>query len=96
MLSALVTPALPSPMVVAAAHNGVALVIGVIWKLAANKGRIEKAKYRQIHEENLFQSVGDLCLGQIFMFQQDNDPKHTAIKLPRNGLKQEGHYLGMA
>uniref|UniRef100_A0AAZ3QHX8 Transposase n=1 Tax=Oncorhynchus tshawytscha TaxID=74940 RepID=A0AAZ3QHX8_ONCTS len=45
-------------------------------------GRIEekmnRAKYREILDENLFQSAQDLRLGQRFTFQQDNDPKHTA------------------
>uniref|UniRef100_A0A7N8YDG6 Coiled-coil domain containing 138 n=1 Tax=Mastacembelus armatus TaxID=205130 RepID=A0A7N8YDG6_9TELE len=36
------------------------------------------AKYRDILEENLFQSAQDLRLGRRFTFQQDNDPKHTA------------------
>ena len=35
------------------------------------------AKYRKILDENLLQSVPDLRLGQMFTFQQDNDPKHT-------------------
>ncbi|CAJ0935306.1 unnamed protein product [Ranitomeya imitator] len=36
------------------------------------------AKYRDILDENLFQSALDLRLGRRFTFQQDNDPKHTA------------------
>ncbi|CAJ0958361.1 unnamed protein product, partial [Ranitomeya imitator] len=36
------------------------------------------AKYRDILDENLFQSALDLNLGQRFTFQQDNDPKRTA------------------
>ena len=36
------------------------------------------AKYRQVLEKNLLQSAKDLRLQQRFMFQQDNDPKHTA------------------
>ena len=35
-------------------------------------------KYREILDENLFQSAQDLRLGRRFTFQQDNDPKHTA------------------
>jgi hypothetical protein len=36
------------------------------------------AKYGEILEENLLQSAQDLRLGQMFTFQQDNDPNHTA------------------
>ena len=39
---------------------------------------MDGAKYREILEENLFQSARDLGLGRRFTFQQDNDPKHTA------------------
>ena len=37
-----------------------------------------RAKYRDILNENLVQSAQDLRLGRRFTFQQDNDPKHTA------------------
>ena len=36
------------------------------------------AKYREILDKNLLQSAQDLRLGQMFTFQQDNNPKHTA------------------
>ena len=36
------------------------------------------AKYRDILEQNLFQSACDLRLRQRFTFLQDNDPKHKA------------------
>ena len=39
---------------------------------------MDGAKYRTILEENLMQSAKDLKLGRRFIFQQDNDPKHTA------------------
>ncbi|KAF7666149.1 hypothetical protein LDENG_00119070 [Lucifuga dentata] len=35
-------------------------------------------KYREVLEENLFQSAGNLRLGRQFTFQHDNDPKHPA------------------
>ncbi len=33
---------------------------------------------KDILDENLLQSALDLRLGQMFIFQQDNNPKHTA------------------
>ena len=36
------------------------------------------AKYREILEDNLILSARELRLGGRFIFQQDNDPKHTA------------------
>jgi hypothetical protein len=42
------------------------------------KGKMNREKYREILDENLFQSAQDLRLGRRFTFQQDNNPKHTA------------------
>ena len=42
------------------------------------EGKMNGAKYRDILDEILLQSTQDLRLGQMFTFQQDNDPKHTA------------------
>lgn len=42
------------------------------------EGKPNGAKYRDIIKENLVPSVQDLWLGQGLIFQQDNDPKHTA------------------
>ncbi|KAG2466374.1 TC1A transposase, partial [Polypterus senegalus] len=42
------------------------------------KGKMTAAMYRNILDENLLQSALDLRMGQRFIFQQDNDPKHTA------------------
>ncbi|KAG2456329.1 TCB1 transposase, partial [Polypterus senegalus] len=42
------------------------------------KGKMTAAMYRDILDENLLQSTLDLRLGRRFIFQQDNDPKHTA------------------
>uniref|UniRef100_A0A4W5MCD4 Guanine nucleotide-binding protein subunit gamma n=1 Tax=Hucho hucho TaxID=62062 RepID=A0A4W5MCD4_9TELE len=39
---------------------------------------MNRAKYKEILDENLLQSAHDLRLGQRFTFQQDNNPKHTA------------------
>ncbi|KAI3366543.1 hypothetical protein L3Q82_000671 [Scortum barcoo] len=53
-------------------------------RLVAIEGKMNAAKYRDILEENLFQSAQDLRLGRRFTFQQDNDPKHTAKGVVRN------------
>ncbi|KAG2460189.1 TCB1 transposase, partial [Polypterus senegalus] len=47
-------------------------------RLLRIKGKMTAAMYRDILDENLLQSVLDLRLGRRFIFQQDNDPKHTA------------------
>ena len=47
-------------------------------RLVRIEGKINRAKYREILDENLFQSAQDLRLGRRFTFQQNNDPKHTA------------------
>ena len=39
---------------------------------------MDGAKYRKIREENLLLSARMLKLGREFIFQHDNDPKHTA------------------
>ncbi|KAG2457009.1 TC1A transposase, partial [Polypterus senegalus] len=47
-------------------------------RLVRIKRKMTAAMYRDILDENLLQSALDLRLGQRFIFQQDNDPKHTA------------------
>ncbi|KAG2458240.1 TCB1 transposase, partial [Polypterus senegalus] len=47
-------------------------------RLVRIKGKMTAAMYRDILDENLLQSALDLRLGRQFIFQQDNDPKHTA------------------
>ncbi|KAG2468725.1 TCB1 transposase, partial [Polypterus senegalus] len=42
------------------------------------KGKMTAAMYRDILDENLLHSALDLRLGRRIIFQQDNDPKHTA------------------
>ncbi|KAG2465684.1 TCB1 transposase, partial [Polypterus senegalus] len=47
-------------------------------RLVRIKGKMTAAMSRDILDENLLQSALDLRLGRRFIFQQDNDPKHTA------------------
>ena len=47
-------------------------------RMARIEGKINGAKYREILDENLLQSIQDLRLGRRFTFQQDNNPKQTA------------------
>ncbi|KAG2466986.1 TCB1 transposase, partial [Polypterus senegalus] len=49
-------------------------------RLVRIKGKMTAAMYRDILDENLLHSALDLRLGRWFIFQQDNDPKHTAKK----------------
>ena len=46
-------------------------------RLVTIAGKMNRAKYREILDENLLQSAQDLRLERRFTFQQDNDPKHT-------------------
>ena len=41
-------------------------------------GNMNRFQYKSILEQNLKQSVDKLNLGRSWIFQQDNDPKHTA------------------
>ncbi|KAG2458616.1 TC1A transposase, partial [Polypterus senegalus] len=47
-------------------------------RLVRIKGKMTAAMYRDILDEDQLQSALDLRLGRRFIFQQDNDPKHTA------------------
>ncbi|KAG2464862.1 TC1A transposase, partial [Polypterus senegalus] len=47
-------------------------------RLVRIKQKMTAAMYRDILDENLLQSALDLRLGRRFIFQQDNNPKHTA------------------
>ena len=47
-------------------------------RLDRTEGKMNRAKYREILDENMLQSTQDLRLGRRFTFQQDNAPKHTA------------------
>ena len=47
-------------------------------RLVKIEGRMNAAKYTEILRDNLIQSARELRIGRRFIFQQDNDPKHTA------------------
>ncbi|KAK3527663.1 hypothetical protein QTP86_031279 [Hemibagrus guttatus] len=55
-------------------------------RLVRTEGKMNAAMYRDILEEDLLQSALDLRLGQWFIFQQDNDPEHTA-KITKEWLR---------
>ena len=42
------------------------------------EGKMNRAKYREILDENMLQSTQDLSLWRRITFQQDTDPNHTA------------------
>ena len=65
-------------MVVAASCCGDVFQQAGTGRLVRIEGKMNAAMYRDILEENLLQPALDLRLGQRFIFQQDNDPKHTA------------------
>ncbi|MPV02323.1 IS630 family transposase [Escherichia coli] len=55
-------------------------------RLVRIEGKMNAAMYRDILDENMLQSALDLRLGRRFIFQQDNDPKHTA-KITKEWLR---------
>lgn len=56
-------------------------------QLVRINGIMKKEDYIKILDENLKTSARDLGLGRRFVFQQDNDPKHTS-KLVKDWFKQ--------
>ncbi len=74
----LTTPSPQSGMVVAASCYGGASLPMALAILSASGGTMNAVLYIKVLEENLLQSVQQLHLHQGFVFQQDNDPKHTA------------------
>ncbi|KAK3524916.1 hypothetical protein QTP86_011472 [Hemibagrus guttatus] len=54
-------------------------------RLVRIEGKMNAAMYRDILDENLLQSTLDLRLGRWFIFEQDNDLKHTAKIKKRSG-----------
>ena len=57
-------------------------------KLVWTEGKMNRAKYREILDENLLQRAQDLRLGRRFTFQQDNDLKHI-VKTTQEWLRDK-------
>lgn len=49
-----------------------------VGRLAFIEGNMDRYQYKSLLEHNLKPSVDNLHLGSGWIFQQDNDPKHTA------------------
>ena len=49
-----------------------------VGKISVIDGKMNAQMYKQILQENLMSSVESLELPSDYIFQQDNDPKHTA------------------
>ncbi|CAJ0928217.1 unnamed protein product [Ranitomeya imitator] len=60
-------------------------------RLVVIEGNMNAAKYREILDENLFNSFLDLRFGRRFTFQQDNDPKHRA-KITKEWLQNNSDH----
>lgn len=60
-----------------------------VGKIEIINGRMNSEYYRRILEKNLKASVSSLKLKPDWIFQQDNDPKHTA-KLTQDWFKSNG------
>lgn len=60
-----------------------------VGNLAVIPTTMTQVVYRQILEDNLKMSATKLRMGRRFIFQQDNDPKHTA-KSVKEWFKQRG------
>ena len=55
-------------------------------ELGISSGNMKKEDYKKILKDNLRQSARKLGLGRHFVFQHDNDPKHTSL-LVKNYLQ---------
>ena len=49
-------------------------------RLVRTKGKMSRAKYREIRDENLLQSAQDLRIWPWFTFQKDNDSKYSGFR----------------
>lgn len=62
-------------------------------KMTTIEGRMDSVKYQSILKENLVSSANQLGLGRRFIFQQDNDPKHTSKSTKEWFTKQKVQVL---
>ena len=81
------TPSPPSNMEVETLCFGGVFAKGT-GQLHRIKGTMDGAMYRQILGENLLPSDRALKMGRGWVFQHDNDPKHTA-KATKEWLKKK-------
>lgn len=74
----------PKNLVATVKHGGGSVMVwgavaaSGVGKLVFIEGNMDRYQYKSILEQNLKTSVDILNLGQSWIFQQDNDPKHTA------------------
>ena len=72
-------------------HGGSSIMLwgcfSVAWRLVRIEGKMNRAKYRDILDENLLQSAQGR-LGRRFTFQQDTVPKHT-VKTTQEWLRDK-------
>ncbi|ORD98284.1 TCB1 [Hepatospora eriocheir] len=66
-----------------------------VGKIEVVKGNMTAMSYVQILNRNLLSSVKKLNMGDDFIFQQDNDPKHKA-SLTNDFLKKRDRTSRMA
>ena len=82
------TPSPPSNMEVETLCFGGVFLLRGQDNFTASKGSMDGAMYRQILGENLLPSARALKMGCGWVFQHDNDPKHTA-KATKEWLKKK-------
>ena len=49
-----------------------------VGKISVIDSKMNAQKYKQILQKNLMSSIENLELPSDYIYQQDNDPKHTA------------------
>ena len=64
-------------------------------RLVKIERKMNRAKYREVLDENLLHIAQDLRLRQTFTFQPDNDPKHTA-KTMQDWLQEKSVWISLS